>query len=334
MLRLLMKSFIVLLLVFTGCTLFKSPTSPVTLDQSQPFYFSANTVWQQKIPDNPPLDPNSGPLVAKIIEGQSGPSPVLILAGEMGSAPIYYTDSSTPRYPVPVLGAAWPKRGIRSVPIPDYARPALNSDGHICLLDTVNRRSYEFWQFHLQNGRWVAGNSTIFDLDGSGVSSHISARASGFSLLAGVIWPQELLAGNIPHALVCNLKFTRKGGPVAPASHSDGWSDDADAIPLGAHIQLDPALDIHSLGLDMHQEAILKALQEYGAYVADTTPSGMCFYAVNSLSFSQNPYTAIPNYQQQGYIPMEKFPMDHLRILQMGPQLPMGSGADFADLYY
>jgi hypothetical protein len=313
-----------------GCSLFQPPVCPA-FDQVTPFYFNGSSLWYQKIAANPDIDPNSGKLVAKLIQAQLNKPPI-VLSGKKSGFTVFYTDPGTPRYPVPIISSGYPKRGLKSVPIPDYARPPDSSDGHTCFID--NSYSYEFWQFRTINGRWVAGNSAVFDLSGNGINPFISTRASGFSLLSGCIWPQELLAGNIPHALVCAVMFTKKGGPVSPASYSDGWSDDPDALPMGALIQLDPSFDIHSLGMDKYQTAILKALQDYGAYVADTTPSGITFFSVNPLSYSDNPYSRIPSWKDGGYILLDKFPMDKLRIIKLGAEKPKLRGIAHEDLYY
>ena len=63
------------------------------------------------------------------------------------------------------------------------------------------------------------------------------------------------------------IPFVRAGGPWAPATASDGAYDDPAAIPMGARLQLDPAIDIDALGLPPYEATIAKALQTYGMYV-------------------------------------------------------------------
>ena len=52
-------------------------------------------------------------------------------------------------------------------------------------------------------------------------------------------------------------------------------------IPCGGRIQLDPDLDLDSLGLSRSGRTIARALQEYGAYGGDYS-GAMSLYAENS----------------------------------------------------
>ena len=57
---------------------------------------------------------------------------------------------------------------------------------------------------------------------------------------------------------------------VAPATGGKGPSGLAGAMPLGARVQLDPTLNLDTLGLNPWQKTVARALQEYGMYLADT----------------------------------------------------------------
>ena len=58
----------------------------------------------------------------------------------------------------------------------------------------------------------------------------MSTRASGFSSVAGLIWPEELRAGEINHALVFAYPFTRSGGPVGLATLAVAVGEQPDTV--------------------------------------------------------------------------------------------------------
>jgi len=162
-------------------------------------------------------------------------------------------------------------------------------------------------------------------MDGNGIyPGGVNDKASGFPFLAGVIWPDELAAGRIDHTLVFSYPFTRSGGPVAPAVLSDGITNDASAIPIGARVRLDPNLDLDGLNLQPYERTIAEALKTYGMYLGDTGgDSTVGLYVVDPKSTTGNLY--------DGLLPDEDFPavnlpLDRLQVLSFGPQDPNATG--------
>ncbi|MBI4977469.1 MAG: hypothetical protein HZC28_08310 [Spirochaetes bacterium] len=329
-----MKQRIVLAAAFIAalgisCNVFQPPIAPYTYTGMPPFHFNATNFWYQKIATNAAIDTNSPAMVSNIVQNRPAYSP-----WGVPHTAICYADANTRRYNVPVNAVYPPHTGIRSVPIPEHMLPEKISDSHVAIVDTNGGFSYEFWNMRVLNGRWVSGNAAIFSLAGNGVNQFISARASGFSLLAGLIWPQEILSTNIQHALVISWQNTRKGGAVAPATYSDGWRDEPGAIPMGALIQLDPAFDITTISnADKYQLAIFRALQEYGGYICDT--GGFSFYLVSLQSYAENPYSVIPSYSlENNSIDLSILPLERLRVIQMGPEREKTNGYAFPEMYY
>jgi hypothetical protein len=63
-------------------------------------------------------------------------------------------------------------------------------------------------------------------------------------------------------------------------------------MPMGSRLQLDPSLDVATLGLETGEEMIARALQLYGAYIVDSTqPDSFVCYATNQPKNSL-PYPA------------------------------------------
>ena len=159
-------------------------------------------------------------------------------------------------------------------------------------------------------------------MDGSGVlDKGLSARGSGFAFLGGVIWPDEISNGKINHPLAFSYEFTREGGPVAPATDSDGVHSDDFAIPEGAIIQLDPELDLDTLDLEPFELTIATALQEYGMILVDSGSAGpVGFYAIDPDSVTGNMWGEL--WGDEDFISLSNLDLTTLpfRVLELGLQ--------------
>jgi hypothetical protein len=278
--------------------------------------FAESSPFESRIPRGARVDARSAAMVAGVaaVARERG----FVVSMKSWTVSLYSATRSTPRYDVPLVGPwAPPGSVLKGVPIPRTAQPDPKEDGHLAVLDPLTGCEYDMWGAQrLADGRWVAKWGRRLSLFGSGVDPEgKSARAAGFALRAGLIFPQELVTGRIEHALVFNYPHTRTGGPVPPATSSDGRSTRPDAIPEGARLQLDPSLDLSKLRLTKVERAIARALQVYGMYLADTG-GAVGLYAVHPHSYAHNPYPGpVPE-----YLPLS-IPVERLRVLQ----LPAGS---------
>ena len=300
---------------------------PETLVYFQPF---SSSVFYNKIDTNPEIDPNSSTMVGSLIDQANQ---AFLIAVKEWSVPVYFAETSTIKHDVELTSGWAPKKNLRNVPIPEYAEPDPETDGHMVVIDEAGGCIYDFWEMKYKNGSWKAGWGNALPLNSNGIFPRgLSARGSGFELLQGVIWPQELEAGVINHALIFSYDHTKAGGPVSPATESDGTSNEDWAIPEGALVQLDPSLDLSTLGLNEYEMIIAKALQEYGMYCADDG-GGISLYAINPISVANNPYQNI--WGDQTYVYLNKIPVDKFRVLKLPQQtnpeieLVANSCADF-----
>ncbi|KUH96002.1 hypothetical protein AU187_12125 [Mycobacterium sp. IS-1556] len=285
--------------------------TPVRADQPQPF--AEDSPFRTPIPADAEVDPNSAAMIRAVHWDNSASAATV----EFG-IPIYTANAHTPRYSVPCLITEWgpcPFDGLR-VPIPDDARPQDGSDGAMVVIDPDSRTIYEFWRAKKANGSWTTEFGAVNSLDGSGWGG--ASTGSGASRLAGVVRVAEIAQGSIPHALamqsynVCAKVFR------PPALKTDGQSTSPDCIPEGARIQLDPSVDINSLGLSPAQHTVAEALQKYGAYIVDVSGSPL------SISFERDntaaPGTVGRTYSAAGiqwdYDGMTKIPWNKLRVLK------------------
>ena len=267
--------------------------------------------WNAPIPEGSPLHPRSEALIDRLVATQQAG---FVLALSDWTFPVFIADESTPRYDV-ALTAPWsPYETLWSVPIPSQAVPDPQSDGHLAVIDAAAGYSYEFWQARHVGGAWSASWANRIPLAGDGFFPHgLSAKGSGSSLLGGVIWPHELAAGRIDHALHASIRLAKADTVVWPATESDGGSHHIDALPEGARLRLDPDLDLDALGLESWERAIAVALQEYGLIVGDNGGDATIgLYGVHTLSFDGASY---PFDVSDGILSLAGIPVDRLQVL-------------------
>jgi hypothetical protein len=195
----------------------------------------------------------------------------------------YFATETDPTYKVECL-EEWGHCALEDVrvPLPAGAAPSgrwplpeeTSWDSHLTVVDQKSGWEYDMWNvWRVDHGQreieasW--GGRTKIAGDGLGSA----AIAANYGSFAGVIRPQELAAGRIDHALVMNVPCTK--GKVWPATGTGRLCADA-GLPsrgapyMGSRYQL--AISAEKLSTyPSWQRAILRALKQYGAYVADTT---------------------------------------------------------------
>jgi len=232
--------------------------------------------------------------------------------------PVYAAPPTSPRYDVRLTVSWAPARVMSGVPIPSTAAPDPAGDHHLTIMDPATNCEYDFWgASKASDGTWSAWWANATMLSGNGIyDGGWSARAAGFANGLGLIRPEELAAGHIDHALVFGFPDAKAGGPVWPATHSDGNSTAPGAIPEGARVQLDPSLNLDSLGLNPWQKIVARALQTHGMFLADSGGT-TSLYAVNTQS-EPVPYP----WASETYPMLPTSLLSHMRVLNLPPQNP------------
>jgi hypothetical protein len=165
-------------------------------------------------------------------------------------------------YPIPLTAA------IEGGPTADTG-----SDRHVLYIDTAgapnNCTLYELYNAQNPTGTsgWTASNGAIFHL-GSDVlrtAGWTSADAAGLPILPGLVRYDEVMAGEIRHAIRFTVQKSQQGY-IHPATHAAGNSSTT-LPPMGLRLRLKASFDTSSFSGPTL--VILTAMKKYGIILAD-----------------------------------------------------------------
>jgi hypothetical protein len=151
-------------------------------------------------------------------------------------------------------------------PISDNPSIEAGGDHHVITIDTDTCKLYEIFDASFDNGQWFGGSGAIFDLNSNTLrpDTWTSADAAGLPILPGLVRYDEIIAGEIKHALRFTVEET--AGYIWPARHQ---TDDPQAgvPPMGARFRLKADYDIS--GFPQEMRVLLQAMKTYGIILAD-----------------------------------------------------------------
>jgi hypothetical protein len=298
-------------------------------------FFSSTSFWNSPLAADAPLDPEStamvnalDSLVSSELLARTGPS-------------INTTESSVPVYTVPAeqptvsveLASGFAATALRSawsaVPLPPDAQPARGNDRHLVVWQPSTDRLWEFWEMSHDDAGWQAGwggamlhassDPGVYDADAwPGATRFWGASASSLSIAGGLITFEDLEHGSIEHALSMSIPNVRAGVYSSPAQRGDGKSPDPLSLPEGAHLRIDPTLDLNSLHLPPVTLMLARAAQRYGIIVRDGART-VTFQAQDPTPTGSDPYRGPDGFWEGSYprAILAGFPWDHLQLVQM-----------------
>jgi hypothetical protein len=257
------------------------------------------------------------------------------------TVPLYWANDATPKVLVhaDLGGSGFPgsngMNGSAMVPVPANAAPDPQTDRHMLIVHENRTIAWDFFGAEKSGSTWNCALCATTDLLGTGArpikqgnptwyTSH-GSRACGFPLIAGLIRVEEIRAGRIEHALIIAYPHIRAGLYTPPASTAQARigndSIKTRGIPCGGRVQLDPALNLDSLGLSASGKIVARALQEYGAYVGDYS-GAINVYADGSPS-AQAEWSKglLETYEVRDEVPLRSF-----RVLKLGSIYDDGNG--------
>ena len=165
-------------------------------------------------------------------------------------------------YPIPL-----------TAPIEGGPSAATDSDRHVLYIDTAgapnNCTLYELYNAQNPTGGsgWTASNGAIFPLGTNKLRTlgWTSADAAGLPILPGLVRYDEVMAGEIRHAIRFTVSRSYQGY-ITPATHAAGNST-ATLPPMGLRLRLKASFATSSFSGPTL--VILTAMKKYGIILAD-----------------------------------------------------------------
>ncbi|MFL5885811.1 MAG: hypothetical protein ACJ77M_12140 [Thermoleophilaceae bacterium] len=306
--------------------------------------FAPDSVWNAPLAPDAQLDPTSGArsaaLLAEIrreIATAIGPW----IDERQYSTPIYAVPLGQPRVRVKLdNGASWAlslaATFAAGVPIPPGAKPAAGTDGYMAIYQPSSDTMWEFWRASLKTDGWHAawGGAMRNVSTSPGYYSNVSwpglgplggwnwgGTAASLPVFGGVVQIAELAQGHIDHALAVDVPDACGGMFSWPAQRTDGTSTDPNCLPEGAHLRLNPSLDLSKLNMPPITRMLAEAAQKYGMIVRDRTHKAFGFFAEDPTPTGADPYNG-PGGFYGGLRPwnfLPKFPWAAVQLLEMTP---------------
>ena len=259
-----------------------------------------DSYWYMKIKSNPTLHPDNDEMIDWLMDNHADYPGI---QWRSWTNVVYDAYEGTPVYSVYNEG----DNQNNNIPFPDPYPVQIpeESDHAVTIIDWYRGKVWDTWNVRAQDGGYVAGDAYPFELYGSGMGvlgGEWTCGGSGTPSVAYLIRPEEIEAGVINHPIGCALRATgpyeggsrysmAKGFVHPPSVHTDRKvSKDYNPyeIPEGARIQLDPAIDLDSLGLSETGKIIAKAMQDYGIVAAEAGGSWH-IYAEHDFTADWNP---------------------------------------------
>lgn len=234
--------------------------------------FPADNVWNVRV-DELAVHPDSDAFV-ETIGADVGVHPDFgtVWEGAPIGIPFVVVPGSQPRVPVEFFYAAESDPGPYPIPTdaPIEGGSASEGDRHVLVLDRDACHLYELFDAHPLAGgtHWSAGSGAVFDLRSNALRADgwTSADAAGLPILPGLVRRDEVLAGEIRHALRFTAPETRDEH-VWPARHDASSLTARRFPPLGQRFRLRADFDLS--GFSPEVRVILRALKRYGMILAD-----------------------------------------------------------------
>jgi hypothetical protein len=320
------------------------PVETPPVETPAPRMFSSVGVWNARVSGVGSLDPSSAVDVAafNVEVAKEISNKQLNVNTTAWSVPVYTVPAGQPTVRVllnkPAVGnplqTPW-----NAVPLPANAQPAKGTDKQLVVWQPSTDKLWEFWGFESTLtgpvAQWggavehVSTNPGAYDTSAwkqtipNTVAWEADIRAWGasgcsLSIAGGLITLEDLERGQINHALALAIPNPRAGVYASPAQRTDGTSLSPLALPEGAHLRLDPTLNLATLHLPRLTLMLAEAAQRYGIVVRDKG-GNVAFYAQDPTPTGSNPYTGTNGYfgGMPPYALLASFPWSHLQLLPM-----------------
>jgi len=288
--------------------------APAQTASSVAALYSATSFWNTPIAATAATDPNSSAIIASAIAAYASGA---VLSNDNAWGMGYtYADAGSKTYTVACTMYCGSSTMV--FPIPAGALASTGSDHHLAVIN--GNQEMDMWEasYDARNDSWKASTITTTSIHGWGANcapgQHcVGTVAAGFAMLGGSVRPEEIAQGHIDHALALMTPATKSGYITCPATNTDGASSNANAIPEGALIQLDPAFNVDGQSWPAWEKTIARALQSYGAYVVDTG-GAMSLYGVTDMNRGNVTWSSVGMTKAPS---LSNLPWSSFRVLQI-----------------
>ncbi len=141
-------------------------------------------------------------------------------------------------------------------------------DMHAIVVDAGACRLYETWDTRTSGGKWYAGSGATWDLTSDALrpAGWTSADAAGLPIMPGLLRWDEVVAGNVDHAIRFTTNVTSTSY-LWPARHQAGSTSSSAYPPMGAWFRLKAGYS--TAGLSPQTVVIIDAMKKHGLVLAD-----------------------------------------------------------------
>jgi hypothetical protein len=164
---------------------------------------------------------------------------------------------------------------------------------------------------------WIAEAGVHVDMSSPLYPAIGWANASRLPYLPVILRPDDLKRGSIDHMLGISIAKDRGIGYTWPARAGDGTGTNPNGVPMGTVLRLRADFDMS--GYDPTTQVVLRALQQHGAVIYDSTSPGQDGAHLLAMS---NGWTATryPTVQRElGTIPLSAFEAVDVLSLALDP---------------
>jgi hypothetical protein len=230
-----------------------------------------NNIWNTPV-DTLPLLSNSTAMVNTI--GASRGFHADFGSGTWNGGPIgipfITVTSAQPAYPASFRWPGESDPGPYRVPLdsPIEGGPNAAGDRHTIAIDTDRCVLYELYRAFPQASAWTADSGSIFDLKSNALrpSTWTSADAAGLPIMPGLVTYDEVLSGEIRHAIRFTVPESRREF-VWPARHYASSLTGPQYPRMGERFRLKASFDVSPYPAAV--QVILRAMKKYGIIMAD-----------------------------------------------------------------
>ena len=246
-----------------------------------------NNIWNTPV-DTLPVLSNSASMVTTIgaSTGFHADFGAAIWDGGPIGIPFITVGGTQTKYPATFYYADESDAGPYAVPLSAPIEGGSNSTGdrHAIAIDTDNCVLYELYRAFPQASSWNADAGAIFDLKSNTrrPATWTSTDAAGLPILPGLVTYEEVLSGEIKHAIRFTVPRTRHEF-VWPARHYASSLTGTQYPRMGERFRLKAGFNISSFPADV--QVILRAMKKYGIMLAD---NGSAWYVTGAPNANWN----------------------------------------------